>query len=268
MPTYTVNLNDVVLSVNGQLPDGTGNVTITIPANTTMATENTVQDANRVHSAAGFTWTVNSAKQHQYNFTSAAASGSNFEINSTSILSTDKIFGANGGAGYAMEIRADQSTRAKRVVINDTGFASSEQLRVFNPSGNGADVYVTASSSRALVFQSDGVNGIGLSGSANFSGGVGAQISGYSIGLNASVTQEASTAGILRGYGLVTKLSDAGDRTQSAALEVRSTDKGFLKPQMTTTQRLAIPSPATGLVVGDTTTNSDWRYDGTNWIEQ
>ena len=31
MPTYTINLTGVVLSVNGELPDGSGNVTITIP---------------------------------------------------------------------------------------------------------------------------------------------------------------------------------------------------------------------------------------------
>ena len=31
MPTYTINLTGVVLSVNGEVPDGSGNVTITIP---------------------------------------------------------------------------------------------------------------------------------------------------------------------------------------------------------------------------------------------
>jgi hypothetical protein len=51
----------------------------------------------------------------------------------------------------------------------------------------------------------------------------------------------------------------------TAVLEVVSTDKGLLMPRMTTTQRAAINSPATGLMVFDTTTNSFWYYDGTIW---
>jgi hypothetical protein len=51
----------------------------------------------------------------------------------------------------------------------------------------------------------------------------------------------------------------------SAALEVVSTDKGFLIPRMTTAQRTAISSPATALMVYDTDTNSFWYYNGTTW---
>lgn len=52
----------------------------------------------------------------------------------------------------------------------------------------------------------------------------------------------------------------------SAALDITSTDKGFLKPRMTTTQRTNINSPATGLEVFDTTTNTTWYYNGTAWL--
>jgi hypothetical protein len=38
-----------------------------------------------------------------------------------------------------------------------------------------------------------------------------------------------------------------------------------LQPRMTTAQRIAIVSPATGLQVYDTTTNSNWYFDGTVW---
>jgi hypothetical protein len=41
----------------------------------------------------------------------------------------------------------------------------------------------------------------------------------------------------------------------SAALDIQSTTRGFLPPRMTTTQRDAITSPATGLVVFNTTTD-------------
>jgi len=51
----------------------------------------------------------------------------------------------------------------------------------------------------------------------------------------------------------------------SAILDVVSTTKGFLPPRMTTTQRDAISSPATGLSVYNTTLNSNDSYDGTRW---
>ena len=52
----------------------------------------------------------------------------------------------------------------------------------------------------------------------------------------------------------------------SAILDVVSTDKGFLPPRMTTTQKNAIASPATGLQIYDTTLNRPCFYDGTTWI--
>jgi len=52
----------------------------------------------------------------------------------------------------------------------------------------------------------------------------------------------------------------------SALLNVTSTTKGFLPPRMTTTQRNAIASPATGLIVYDTTLNLPQFYNGTIWV--
>ena len=51
----------------------------------------------------------------------------------------------------------------------------------------------------------------------------------------------------------------------SAKLQVDSTTQGFLPPRMTSTQRLAISSPAAGLIVFDTTTLKSYTYDGTTW---
>lgn len=53
----------------------------------------------------------------------------------------------------------------------------------------------------------------------------------------------------------------------SAMLDVSSTTKGMLIPRMSTAQRNAIPTPATGLLVFDNTTSSFWFYDGTQWTE-
>lgn len=52
----------------------------------------------------------------------------------------------------------------------------------------------------------------------------------------------------------------------SAILEVESTERGILFPRMTSAQRIAIVSPATGLYVFDTNTNSLWYFNGSLWI--
>lgn len=52
----------------------------------------------------------------------------------------------------------------------------------------------------------------------------------------------------------------------SAMLEVTATDKGILFPRMTSVQRTSIASPASGLYVFDTNTNSLWYYNGALWI--
>lgn len=54
----------------------------------------------------------------------------------------------------------------------------------------------------------------------------------------------------------------AGALGASAALQIDSTTKGFLPPRMTTAQRDAIVTPATGLLIWNTTTNSLNYYDG------
>lgn len=53
----------------------------------------------------------------------------------------------------------------------------------------------------------------------------------------------------------------------SAMLDITSTAKGLLIPRMTTAQRTAIASPARGLMVMDTVSNSLWYFNGISWGE-
>jgi hypothetical protein len=64
-----------------------------------------------------------------------------------------------------------------------------------------------------------------------------------------------------------TILSSTGALTDvaSSILTINSTTKGFLPPRLTTTQKNAISSPATGLVVYDTTLNKLSVYTGAAW---
>ncbi|OFX60139.1 MAG: hypothetical protein A2046_10775 [Bacteroidetes bacterium GWA2_30_7] len=54
--------------------------------------------------------------------------------------------------------------------------------------------------------------------------------------------------------------------SSSAMLDVKSTTKGMLIPRLTTAQRVAIVTPATSLLVFDTSLNGFYYYNGTAWI--
>ncbi len=60
--------------------------------------------------------------------------------------------------------------------------------------------------------------------------------------------------------------TDSSNPDPSAILDVKSTDKGMLVPRMTTAQRTAIATPATGLLVFDTDAGGFWFYNGTAWV--
>jgi hypothetical protein len=53
----------------------------------------------------------------------------------------------------------------------------------------------------------------------------------------------------------------------NAILQLNSTTQGLLPPKMTTTQKNAISTPPSGLVLYDTTTNKLCVYNGTSWID-
>jgi len=62
-------------------------------------------------------------------------------------------------------------------------------------------------------------------------------------------------------------MSTSAGIASSAVLDLTSTDKGFLPPRMTQTQRNAISSPAVGLVVFNTTTNKLNFWIASAWQE-
>lgn len=61
--------------------------------------------------------------------------------------------------------------------------------------------------------------------------------------------------------------NDNSNPDPSAMLDVKSTDKGVLVPRLTTSQREMISSPANGLLVFDSTTESFWFHSSGVWSE-
>ena len=83
-------------------------------------------------------------------------------------------------------------------------------------------------------------------------------LAGNARGSGANTMQLQASAG-------VSVASSLTNPNASAQLDVSSTTKGFLPPRMTTTQKNAISSPASGLMVYDTDTNKLCCYNGTSW---
>ena len=82
------------------------------------------------------------------------------------------------------------------------------------------------------------------------------------LGSNTTVLGNTSTTHG-RWYGSL--LLGTTTNAASSILTMESTTQGFLPPRMTTTQRNAIATPATGLVVYDTTLNKLAVYTGAAW---
>ncbi|MCP3999390.1 MAG: hypothetical protein GY727_00550, partial [Gammaproteobacteria bacterium] len=120
--------------------------------------------------------------------------------------------------------------------------------------------YNTANGYNALYNNTTGSNNTALGYNADVS--VDSLTNATAIGANATVSQDSSL--------ILGNAADVGIGTtaphSSAKLEVTSTDKGFLPPRMTETQRDAISSPIAGLQIFNSTTNEPNYFNGSIWV--
>lgn len=160
--------------------------------------------------------------------------------NLTQTAATDRLYDMNGNM-----LRFDNG---RIVVGNDSGTPYIMEV-------NG-----TGESSRALFAQSSGLIAVHGEDSTNVAL-YGETTSGI------AVLGEASTgsAGTFRGNTYVETSGVGGSQDASSVFEANSTTKGALLPRMTTTERNAISSPATGLEIYNTTTGRKEVYNGTFW---
>ena len=169
------------------------------------------------------------------------------------ITSSNKITITSGG----LRIGTDATESDRLIVVNPTNptTGTTQYLEVIAPTytGNITNLYGRL---QYGVCNSGTINNaymlyLGLwSGTATF---------GNKWGIYQEGTSEKNFFG---GTTLIGTTTDA----PSSILTLNSVTKGFLQPRMTTVQRDAIISPATGLQIYNTTTNTNQYYNGTTWI--
>jgi hypothetical protein len=160
-----------------------------------------------------------------------------------------------------------------RLQIKGSGSTSATtSLLVQNSAGNAAlqvddDRGITLAGSPASGFV---INATGTNAAARFGAcaigtwGVGGI---FSLGSTNSTATRIATNNIAALYLDTNQSVNVGvvAAVASAQLQVDSTTKGFLPPRMTTTQKNAIATPASGLVLYDSTTNKLQCYNGSTW---
>lgn len=155
-----------------------------------------------------------------------------------------------------------------RLLLGSTFDDGSNQLQVTGSSKFTGNITTTAD----IIHAGDILNTTGNAGGNTLSGG-----SAYNTGGNIRVypSTNSSFPSAIQFYtssSYVAQFFSTGNLSvgstsdiASAILQVTSTTKGFLPPRMTTTQRDAIATPATGLQVYNTTTNTNDFYNGSAW---
>lgn len=184
----------------------------------------------------------------------------NFSGTGTYNLDLGRIFIRGGDSSASGALSIGTTSTAAKVVFQGSGSTSATtSLLVQNSAGTGG-----------IKVTDDGVTAFG------------------STFLAVRISDEGGSYGRIRGFNGLRIMDDnfthinmpfasntrlprqiliGADTTQDASsqLQIDSTTKGFLPPRMTTTQKNAIASPATGLQVFDTTMNATCEYTGTAW---
>jgi hypothetical protein len=180
----------------------------------------------------------------------------------------DLLVGTGVGASDAkMEIGAGRTASGNAYIdlIADNTTYTDYGFRILRNSGaNGitniatrgtGNFQIATTEAAAILFTTSSVERLRvLSGGSVTIGNIAATGSMFQVNGSAAIGYSASTAAPTNGLS-VAGTTNIGTNTSvtTALLQLSSTTQGFLPPVMTTTQKNAITTPATGLVVFDTT---------------
>ena len=178
-------------------------------------------------------------------------------VGASAVSGTKMLIKGSGATSATTALLVQNSAGTEHLKVTDDGVTNVRNTLVVNhPSvssrsvGIGWGAISASSTNDELSLYGGGLN------------------NGSIVFLNASAKSAAPAAIGMKTNGMLVasamvQSSFAPDA--SAQLQVDSTTKGFLPPRMTTTERDAISTPASGLMVYNTTTNKAQCFNGTTW---
>ena len=198
----------------------------------------------------------------------AGSAGLNYQIISTT--SSNGSAGANAlgiydGTDYRVVLKSGnlgigEVTPTARLQVKGSGSTSATtSLLVQNSAGS--DTFRIRDDGTMLTGGSINVR------SQNDNGGFILTRAAQNISITSNVFNNNTSSSInVNSYGVIIQREITIDVANvSAILQINSTTQGVLFPRMTTTQKNAIATPSSGLVVYDSTTNKLCCYNGSTW---
>jgi hypothetical protein len=230
---------------------------------------------------AGFALDVNGTARVQGQLTtigSGITSGS-FSLISQNSSNENILRVRNDGALLIGNIAASAANLISPVDASFNPSISGGNLGIFLQGGFGSTGRIVLRQNTNLTSTSGNQGVLFVNATFNPTSGTGVF---ESATFNPTINQTGGANGITRGLFINPTLTSAADWRAievtsggayinttsvqgSAILQADSTTKGFLPPRMTTTQKNAIASPATGLVVYDNTLNKLSVFTGLVW---
>jgi hypothetical protein len=175
------------------------------------------------------------------------------------------VVGGTTDAGFKLDVQGTARVTSKLYVRSASNSTSgddsfnfiaygSTRLKVKDTSGGGGQLDITFVDNSTIVLDAQAHLSLAAVNSLSLGAGTGSQtFIGYN-GLTDGLTPVRVGIKPWQSFNA------------SAIFEVTSTTSGFLPPRLTSTQRDAISTPATGLSVYNTTTNTNDFYNGTSWV--
>jgi hypothetical protein len=216
-----------------------------------MANGNRGLTGDRLHDGNNRRWSITKLKDCTFETGTAPTLGlASINLNGTGATGSDMTHRFRAASSTIAEMYGDLATK----FYGNTSVTLSSANPALNVSNSGAGAAVVGT----------GSSGNGVSGVSTLGAGVtGETVSGVGV-KGASVSGKG---GAFRNQVLVEEFTGADEIQEASTLfQVKSTTRAALPaPRMTSVQKNAIPSPATGAVVFDTTTNRYEFYNGTFW---